>query len=362
MEVELLDAGRRTEAARAWRRLEVLLPEAGLFPSWAWTELWLDFYGDAVEHWFALGRRGTEPAGASLVTRRRRRVGGMTINELHLGTAGEPPGEGLHVERNRPLVAVDDRVAFAAGLESALARLPGWHRIHLHGVPEADAGYLLDVLSAPELRIEPSPCTALTRDEDVLDVLGSGTRARVRRSDKEYGGVEGRWAETPQEGHAVLDELIALHEARWHRAGEPGAFASPRSRAFHHATLDRLVPRGDAVAFRAVDGAGTTIGCLLGHVDGDRLCFYQSGLAEPRSKRCKPGLSCHVSCMREAAARGLAAYDFLGGDARYKRELATATESLVWAVAWRAGPRAAAVRAAQRLRRRLRGDPAAKAP
>jgi len=40
---------------------------------------------------------------------------------------------------------------------------------------------------------------------------------------------------------------------------------------------------------------------------------------------------CHAAAIDHAAASGLAVYDFLGGDMRYKKSLATDENTLVWA-------------------------------
>ena len=53
--------------------------------------------------------------------------------------------------------------------------------------------------------------------------------------------------------------------------------------------------------------------------------------------RVKPGLTCHVAAMEAARLAGMAEYDFLGGDSRYKRSLATDVRALHWATWQRRG-------------------------
>src|SRR5690606_33777740 len=77
--------------------------------------------------------------------------------------------------------------------------------------------------------------------------------------------------------------------------------------------------------------AGTTLGCLYGLVSGGRVLFYQSGLAVPDDRQVKPGYLSHARTIEYCAARGLAIYDLLGGDARYKQNPATDCSRLVWA-------------------------------
>ena len=62
----------------------------------------------------------------------------------------------------------------------------------------------------------------------------------------------------------------------------------------------------------------------------------------------------HVLCLRACSELGLAEYDFLAGDQRYKRELATEVREILWADMQRPGPRRTAYGAVRRLRDRTR--------
>ncbi|MGB2710100.1 MAG: GNAT family N-acetyltransferase, partial [Conexibacter sp.] len=268
---------------------------------------------------------------------------------LHLGTAGEPAGSGVYVERNRLLVADAERVAFATALLDQLGGERGWDRLRLDGLHAQDADALLASAPAATVRAEDSPLTDLRGGEDVLDGLSSSRRQRVRRTLKAFGELHVAWAQTPAEGDAILDELIALHQARWTEAGAPGAFASERFTAFHRALIARLLPERRVALVRVARGE-ETVGCLYGLVDGDRLLFYQGGLQRFEDNKLKAGVAAHVSFMRACREHGLAVYDFLAPAARYKEELATGAERLVWAELERATWRTRLRRVAGRVR------------
>jgi CelD/BcsL family acetyltransferase involved in cellulose biosynthesis len=86
------------------------------------------------------------------------------------------------------------------------------------------------------------------------------------------------------------------------------------------------------------------------------VLFYQSGLARFEDRTITPGFVAFCLCMQACYERGFSEYDFLAGDSRYKRDLATGARQLVWATAtrpavrWRAMDRLAVTRA------RLRHD------
>jgi CelD/BcsL family acetyltransferase involved in cellulose biosynthesis len=73
------------------------------------------------------------------------------------------------------------------------------------------------------------------------------------------------------------------------------------------------------------------VGCLYGLIDGERLLFYQGGLQRYEDNKLKAGVAAHATFMRACRERGLGVYDFLAPVTRYKEELSTRAEPLVWA-------------------------------
>lgn len=366
--IRWLSSSERNSAARIWEALQERLGDDALACSWDWTRTWLEHYGDLVPHRFAVGEAYGLPCGIVLVTNGvGRKRGPFKVRSVHLGTTGEPPGEGVFVEYNRILAEPQHRPGFVATLMSELRRDPRWHELTLDGFAPDAADPLL--LAEPMLKPRRTACpvmdlrSAEATDGNVLTALKSNTRRKVRRSLEALGELETEWAQTP--GHAldILAELIELHQRRWTAAGQPGAFASPRFTSFHREIVPRLVPHGGAILFRvrAVDG---TVGCLYHFVEDRRVLFYQSGLTSYSDRRISPGFVAFALCMQACFDRGLAEYDFLAGDSRYKQELSTTTRDLVWATArrpalrWRLMDRAAAAM----LRLRRDWDASARAP
>jgi hypothetical protein len=343
--VQLLASSETAGAAELWRGLERSLGDAApLVRGWDWTGAWLRAYGDAVPHRFAIGRRGEEVVGAALlVSARSTARADLGLRLLHVGTSGEQEGEGVFGEYDGVLAAAGERDAFAAALVERLLNERGWDELRIDGFELSEARAFAAAAPALEIGEVVSPWTDLAAiragDGDVVAALAKGPRGRVRRSLRALGEVTGEWAGTAAAARAIFDELVALHQARWHAAGESGAFASPRTLAFHRDLIETLTPSGRVVLYRASAG-GETVGCLYGMVDRGRLLFYQGGLADSADSKVKPGLVAHALCMQECLERGIDAYDFLAGDARYKRELATAETRVAWGRLTRRTPRA----------------------
>ena len=354
--MRLLPAAEIEPARQAWAELERSPHDGGLICGWDWTHTWLRAYGDVVPYRFAVAERGDAVVGAALLTGSRATgAKGFGIRRLHVGTAGEPEGEGVFVEYNGVLTAAGERQAFAEALVAAIEDEPGWDELRVDGFSAEQARALASVAPALELGFAASPYTDLDAIRagggDVLAALEKGPRGRIRRGMRGFGELECEWAETESQAGEIFEELVALHQAQWQAAGEGGAFGVVRVLGFHRELIAALIPGARVMLFRVRAGA-RTVGCLYGLVDGGRLLFYQSGIGAFEDAKLKPGLVTHALCMQACLERGLSAYDFLAGDARYKRELATGEEQLAWGRLSRAGMRPRLAAAARRLARR----------
>ncbi|HSI79459.1 MAG TPA: GNAT family N-acetyltransferase [Solirubrobacterales bacterium] len=358
MAIRWLSGPDRAEAGRIWVDLEGRFGQRVLACSWDWTRSWLEHYGDVVPHRFAIGTIAGDPRGIALVTEGvGTKRGPFSVRRVHLGTAGEPPGEGVFVEYNGVLVANDDRVDFAAALMRELRGEPGWHEVVLDGFePDAAEPFLA---AEPRFDIERLPCPTMDLEEvrsshgDVMGAFNRATRWKVRRSLRGLGDVAGEWAETPDHAFEILDELIELHQARWTAIGQPGAFASQRFVEFHRTLISTLLPQGRIVLFR-VRAASGTVGCLYGFVDRSRLLHYQSGLATYSDRQIRPIFVVCALCMQECLDRGLTEFDFMVGDSPHKGQLSTTSRELVWATRRRPALRWRVMDALAAGRRRLR--------
>jgi hypothetical protein len=352
LKTRLLSAAERTQAQAHWLTLEALISDPGLTCSWDWTETWLAHYGEVVPHRFTLSERDGAVCGMALIGEPAS-TGRLRVPTIALGTAGEPEGSSVFVERNRLLARAEDRGAFATALMAELEQgTGGWQRLRLDGVPLAEAELLLGGRAPARWRVEESPVADLWagEEDDVLTALSASKRQRVRRALRHLGELETRWAQDVTEAQEMLDELIALHTARWRAEGKPGAFASPRFTAFHRALIARLLPSGRAALYK-IERAGETIGCLYGLAEGERMLFYQGGLQRFEDNRLNVGIAAHALFMQACRERGFHTYDFLAPAARYKNDLSTSTEQLVWVELERPGARLRLERAARKVKR-----------
>lgn len=304
----------------AWRGLEAEATDLSFFRSWSWVGcLAQERFPDPVvlKAW-----RGGRLVGLALFNRRGAR--------LHLGEGGDAVLDAPFVEHNGPLAL--DREAGRALLHAA-AGLRGVGRLVLSGIPTSLLAEAPGVALRRQERQAPFADLAAVRAAggDPLALLSANARQQIRRSARRYGTPVLRRAEHAEAALAMLREMTELHQRSWIARGKPGAFAHAFMRRFHEELVRRAAPRGEVDLLR-VEGSGGCVGILYNFRLRGRVSAYQSGLdlagAGPLGK---PGLTCHVMAIAQAAAAGDAVYDFLGGEDRYKLTLAQGSEPLHWA-------------------------------
>ncbi len=247
-----------------------------------------------------------------------------------MNTTGVPRFDNVWIEYNG-----------LAGRELGIARLiealpDDWDELFLPGLrPAAFGGLSEAIIRGFVVRIErtvPSFFVDLerVRASGYLSLLGSQTRAQLRRAGREAGEVQLEVATDVQHALAIYEELIELHQLAWQAKGHPGAFADPWFVKFHARLITKRFPHGEIQLARLRTENGT-LGTLYNFVYDGRVLQYQSGLAETGNKHLKPGFLAHSAAIEHAADAGLSVYDFLAGDMRYKKSLSTDQCSMIWA-------------------------------
>jgi CelD/BcsL family acetyltransferase involved in cellulose biosynthesis len=168
---------------------------------------------------------------------------------------------------------------------------------------------------------------------DYLSLLSANARAQIRRALRLFEArapITLETASSVAEASAIFDELVTLHRRNWQWRGKEGAF-TPFVRAFHERLIRRRFDAGEIQLLRVRSGPAT-IGSLYNFVFDGVIYFYQSGIAWQADAKLKPGLVCHAEAVAHNASLGHQRYDFLGGESRYKKTLATDDHRhLVWA-------------------------------
>jgi CelD/BcsL family acetyltransferase involved in cellulose biosynthesis len=167
----------------------------------------------------------------------------------------------------------------------------------------------------------------------LLDSLSANARQQLRRSLRAWeriGPLRLDIAETIDQADLFLDGLQEQHQHYWTGRSKPGAFAEPFFARFHHALIRRPAD-GQSVDLIRVSAGDRIVGYLYNLVHRGWVAAYQSGFDfGPDAEQLRPGLICHLQAIEHYRKAGMGLYDFLGGEARYKRSFANAERELLW--------------------------------
>lgn len=320
--------------------------ELMLSPTWllTWWRVFGGIDGRALR--VAAIRGGDRLIGlAPLLARAHRYPPGVPFRRLELLGTGEREEDEINSEYLGVIAERGAEQDVARALVDALAEeaLGPWDELVLR---ELDAGAAIAPLLAAELGARgfggdlevtgaslhvDLPATY----DDYLAALTAPGRYLVRRSMRDFerwarGDARVRVATSPEELEVGRRALIALHTERW---GGGGVFTSARFNAFHDAVMPALLDEqrrtGEAgLELSWIEVRGEPVAAVYNVRFRDRMYFYQSGRRLDLPRAIRPGIVMQARSIERAIELGLRRYDFLGGTARYKRQLALGTRAI----------------------------------
>ncbi len=367
--VRLIPVERCPDLCPCWQALEAQA-DVTPFSAWPWVSTWLDHLPKAMRPtvFRADDEQGIVALGLLIETHERglRRLLGERV--LHLQETGDPEIDRLTIDYGGLLVRRgSERSAYRAlfdALKSSQARCR-----NLRISASTHARHIVAALPAEmsAFRSHSSPAYVVnlerikTSGGSYLASLGKSTRSGLRRTRRAYESLGEIRVETASEvGQALdyFDELSVLHETYWQSKGRKGSFGSSFFATFHRDLISRHVSSGLTQLSR-VSAGNTLVGYLYNLVWNRRVYVYNSGLnygaLEPRHDR--PGYLAHLVTIEKYIAERMKSYDFLAGDAMYKRMLSSHVQPMHWVVVKPHGSRLSLERALARWGLRAKLSP-----
>jgi CelD/BcsL family acetyltransferase involved in cellulose biosynthesis len=322
--------------------------EGSLFLSWAWIGSWLACVQTTLNVQVVRAERNGLVVGLALfVVAPLRRLGVRIGKVAHIHSTGRPQFDDLTIEHNGLLL--DRRhagAAQAAMLHFLCDKQREWRAVRFPGLTSRQnilAGALPQSV-VMEVQVRDSARVLLQpvrdRDGDYLGLLSSGRRAHIRRSIRAcaaLGPLVLTEANDAESATAYFERLLQLHRARRAKLGRPSGFDTTFAREFHRRLIERGLPRGKVQLVRVQAGVHD-VGYLYSLVYRGLVCFYQSGYDYSLvDHRFSPGLVTVAMAIEHNARLGHHCFDFLAGDAQYKKTLATQSEHMYWVDLYRDG-------------------------
>lgn len=310
--------------ANQWQDLE-RRAEHEFFLSWLWISVWLKVFNPAVQ--LLTIRQHHQVVALALVTcSEQRRHGWLNSRVIRLHQTGNPQEDQIWIEYNDMLVDQAHRAGATAALvrfieqgssswdewivgASCQTKLESWvsDNLHKHVLWEA-AAYGVDLQALRETGKE--YLQSLSRNTRYQ--LNKAYRTALRSGDIIYSS-----AQTQQQALEWFQELGDLHHQRW---GDDSGFVNERFIDFHTELIQQGLPTGQVELVR-IELGDQLMGILYNFIYAGKVYFYLSGTNYQVDASIKPGLLCQVECINAHLAAGANYYDFMGGDARYKRSL-----------------------------------------
>lgn len=319
-----------------WQALEKLA-RPGVFLSWQWISVWLSVYQPEFKI-LKVTDQG-QIIGLGLVTESSERRHGLLASRcLRLHQTGRPSQDQIWIEYNGFLAKTGSELLVAAACVDYVTRLrAGWDEFVI-GAVDADYARALAKASAltPHIRWE-APCFGVdlaelrSRGQAYLDSLSGNTRHQIRRTLKLYkqqGQVCIERPQTTAEAESLFDQCAPYHIERWGGGIGESGYANPDFVCFHKQYIRTHWERGgaDLVVLKV---GGSTLAIFYNLIYQNRVYFYLAGIKAETDNKLKPGLLGHSLCITDYIERGFEYYDFMGGEERYKRQLASPAMHLV---------------------------------
>ena len=329
---ETLDSTEALESlAGEWNDLVLAMPRPSPFLLHGWVAEWWRHFGSGSRLTVVVARRDGRLVGAAPLYVER--SGGVRVARF-LG-AHESPLADL-------LIAEGEPESTAARPAREELRKQPFDLADLFGLPgdsalqRANTGrlQLIERVEAPVL------------DYEVRERLETPStwRRPARRSGTCTGGAapparrspEARWSlrrgpNARAELEPLLEEAFLLHELRWRGRPDGATFGTEEGRAFHRAAMQRIAD--DGVLGLVQMRVGGRAAAFHYYFALNNTKFVHRLAFDPALARCSPGVVATLETLRVSPPEdGLTRVEFLGGDERYKLELADRLDPLYQAV------------------------------
>jgi len=313
-----------------WRGLEQHA-NTNFFLSWAWVQNWLTLYGH-LAHVLAL-YQDQELFGLTLIVKKdRKRFKVLPEQHIHLMRTGCEAKDQIWIEYNDILVKKGFEELGLKAVFEAFSQDSKAQHIHTGAIRQ---GRREDINAFSDCLIKDvwqSPCYGVdlaslrAKNTPYLSTISRNTRYQVKKSQKAYeqaGPLALRPATKQSEAKALFTLAGEAHKQRW---GQDSGFYNPEFVQFHEQFIETHWP--EACDLLGLYHGDKCIAVLYNYLHDIQVYFYLSGIHYEQDNQYKPGLIVHRLAIEHYLTKGYDFYDFLGGDAQYKRSLATHHEDL----------------------------------
>ncbi|WP_085300408.1 GNAT family N-acetyltransferase [Cognaticolwellia mytili] len=167
--------------------------------------------------------------------------------------------------------------------------------------------------------------TSISTIESYLSLLSKNTRKQINRSLKllsTLGKYEFSVIQDPTQQNKILRNSAHWHISKWQETNTPSGFINTNFTSFHQNLINEVHPTNETLV-ASLNINEELVGCLYCFIDDKCAYFYLSALKPFADNRIKLGLNLHALFIQWLLENKplIEKYDFLAGEARYKKSL-----------------------------------------
>ena len=326
----------KTTIETKWLNLESKA-DSNYFLSWQWIGNWLDMVtGDLF---LIEGIHEGKVVGLGFfVEVTRKAFGFIPIKQWWLHRSGVKEQDQIWIEYNDFLLAKPHDKVIRKQMVRAVTSYNSPPEEVVIGLASEDvsacftrefnkAGFIIEKLSKVGGYLTQLPKST---NDYLFKLISKNTRIQLSRSKKllEYQGKLNFDVFSNSEKLAeLLPKIAKIHIKRWRYTLEGSGFSNPSFYKFLKMMVSKNLDRNIEVAVLSLNGE--ELGYLINFNYKGKIYFYLSALEKNTDNRIKIGLTLHCEAILYYIREGIDFYDFLGGDARYKKSLSNQKYNLV---------------------------------
>lgn len=327
--------------SQQWKALEKEA-NASFFLTWHWIYAWVNL-STPETHILRLSAYDDGQLIALALFNKKNiiRRGILHSRVLELNDYGLP-GLNMVIEHNGILAARGyEESAPSEMLKYLSQQYDVWDELNINGINEGDKFIdrkLIKILNLEFVISSTSESRYVDLDRlrneniEYLSTLSRNTRYQIRRAIKKYnnsGKLVIDVAKDVSEALEYFEGLKTYHQAHWNLKGHSGCFSNPNWIKFHTDIIVGAVENGEIQLMRVLAGE-KIVGYLYNFIRDKRVYMIQSGFNYENDTSLHPGYVTHYMAIEYNLNAGNSIYDFLAGDARYKRSMSSNSTRLLW--------------------------------
>ena len=295
------------------------------FLTWAWIGNWLKTF--TGKYYLLKATSDKQTVGLSIIVKTKRKVFGfIPVEQWWLNRTGEQCFDQCWIEENDFLLAEAKQEQIRAALLAFIKADNSWHELNVgmasrstldsFSVVSAKHRVLLDDIG---YAVNYADFNDSADDSYQQHVLSRNTRQKLRQSEKllkQAGQLSFKVFSTNDEKKQHLSQIAQLHIQRWQNTATPSGFVNQ----YFQQMLEKVIAQAEA-EFLCLFLNDKPVAYLVNFIYQEKVYFYLSALAELSNNKIKLGMLLQQKAIEHYQALGLKQYDFLAGDARYKKSL-----------------------------------------